>query len=90
MGAEVHVKDEVRFPGKWAFFGFDDDKLAKMIPTSAECYSCHAEKCRRGHDLRAVLSDTAGDREEEEHAQPRVCEGNSERRASPLTPRRQN
>lgn len=41
MGVEVHVKDEVRFPGKWAFFGFDDDKPAKMIPTTAECYSCH-------------------------------------------------
>lgn len=41
MGTEVHVKDEARFPGKWAFFGFDDDKLAKMIPASAECYSCH-------------------------------------------------
>ena len=22
MGLEVHVKDEARFPGKWAFFGF--------------------------------------------------------------------
>ncbi|MGA8622167.1 MAG: cytochrome P460 family protein [Candidatus Sulfotelmatobacter sp.] len=42
MGLEVHVKDEARFPGKWAFFGFDDGKTAKMIPTSAECYSCHA------------------------------------------------
>jgi hypothetical protein len=43
MGLEVHVKDESRFPGKWAFFGFDDDKPAKMLPTSADCYSCHAE-----------------------------------------------
>jgi hypothetical protein len=43
MGVEVHVKDEARFPGKWAFFGFDDGKTAKMIPTSATCYSCHAE-----------------------------------------------
>jgi hypothetical protein len=43
MGVEVHVKDEARFPGKWAFFGFDDDKPAKMIPTTAECYSCHAK-----------------------------------------------
>ena len=42
MGLEVHVKDESRFPGKWAFFGFDDAKTAKMIPTSADCYSCHA------------------------------------------------
>ena len=43
MGIEVHVKDESRFPGKWAFFGFNKEKTAKMIPLSAECYSCHAE-----------------------------------------------
>lgn len=43
MAVEVHVKDEGRFPGKWAFFGFDDAKTAKMIPTSMDCYSCHAE-----------------------------------------------
>ncbi len=42
MGLEVHVKDEARFPGKWAFFGFGDGKTAKMTPTSADCYSCHA------------------------------------------------
>jgi hypothetical protein len=42
MGREVHVKD-TRFPGKWAFFGFGDAKTATMIPTSAECYSCHAQ-----------------------------------------------
>ena len=43
MGLEVHVKDEARFPGKWAFFGFDDSKTAQMVPTAAACYSCHAE-----------------------------------------------
>jgi hypothetical protein len=43
MAVEVHVKDEARFPGKWAFFAFDDSKTAKMIPTSASCYSCHSE-----------------------------------------------
>lgn len=42
MGVEVHVKDEARFPGKWAFFAFDDSKTATMIPTGATCYSCHA------------------------------------------------
>jgi hypothetical protein len=42
MGLEVHVKDEARFPGKWAFFNSDDGKTAKMIPTVADCYSCHA------------------------------------------------
>ena len=43
MGLEVHVKDEARFPGKWAFFGFDDVKTAKMTPTGAACYTCHQD-----------------------------------------------
>ena len=43
MGIEVHVKDEARFPGKWAFFPFDDTKTAKMIPTDMSCYSCHQD-----------------------------------------------
>lgn len=43
MGLEVHVKDEARFQGKWAFFGFDDAKTAKMTPTGAACYSCHQD-----------------------------------------------
>jgi hypothetical protein len=43
MGLELHVKDEARFAGKWAFFAFDGDKPAKAIPTSADCYSCHAQ-----------------------------------------------
>jgi hypothetical protein len=42
MALEVHVKDEARFPGKWAFFGFDDGKTSKMVPTEAACYSCHS------------------------------------------------
>jgi hypothetical protein len=42
MGLEVHVKDEKRFQGKWAFFGFDDAKTAKIVPLEASCYSCHA------------------------------------------------
>lgn len=42
MGLEVHVKDEARFPGKWAFFSFRDGENSKMIPTTADCYSCHA------------------------------------------------
>jgi len=42
MGIEVHVKDEARFPSKWAFFGVDDGKTGKMFPVGAECYKCHA------------------------------------------------
>jgi hypothetical protein len=41
---EAHVKDEVRFPGKWAFFSFDRSaKSAPAIPKSASCYSCHEQ-----------------------------------------------
>jgi Cytochrome P460 len=40
---EVHVKDSARFKGGWAFFGFDKSDKAKLIPTSASCYSCHEQ-----------------------------------------------
>jgi hypothetical protein len=41
---EAHVKDEARFPGKWAFFSFDaPDKKGTLIPAKAPCYSCHAQ-----------------------------------------------
>jgi hypothetical protein len=44
MGFEVHVKDEARFPGKWAFFDFDaPDKKGTLIPSGAPCYTCHAQ-----------------------------------------------
>ncbi|MGA8491708.1 MAG: cytochrome P460 family protein [Terriglobales bacterium] len=43
MGREVHVKDESRFAGKWAFFGFDADGPAKQVPKEAACYSCHEQ-----------------------------------------------
>jgi Cytochrome P460 len=44
MGREVHVKDTARFPENgWAFFGFDSGNSAKMIPRTADCYSCHAQ-----------------------------------------------
>lgn len=42
MGMEVHVKDESRFPGKWAFFEFDSpDKNGSLFPQKAPCYTCH-------------------------------------------------
>ena len=43
MGIEAHVKDEARFPGKWAFFIFDGAQTAKMVPTNMDCYTCHAQ-----------------------------------------------
>ena len=41
MGLDIHVKDEARFQGKWAFFNFSGEKNSKMIPQTADCYSCH-------------------------------------------------
>jgi hypothetical protein len=41
MGHEVHVRDESRFQGKWAFFGFDVDGPPKQVRKESVCYSCH-------------------------------------------------
>jgi hypothetical protein len=42
MNLEVHVKDEARFPGKWAFFVSKDGKApGALMPQGAACYSCH-------------------------------------------------
>jgi hypothetical protein len=44
MGLEVHVKDQARFQGKWAFFGFRGDAVtAKMVPVTEDCYTCHRD-----------------------------------------------
>lgn len=44
MGVELHVKDESRFSGKWAFFRFaGGDTTSKMVPPKEDCYSCHAQ-----------------------------------------------
>ena len=42
MGLEVHVKDQSRFHGGWAFYDFDTPQSnGKQIPETAVCYSCH-------------------------------------------------
>jgi hypothetical protein len=41
MGVEVEVKDEKRFPNKWAFFDFDSEKPASKLPETESCYACH-------------------------------------------------
>ena len=41
MMRSVHLKDESRFPGSWAFFPFEEGKPTKQISKEAECYSCH-------------------------------------------------
>jgi hypothetical protein len=44
VGLEIEVKDESRFPGKWAFYDFGRGVTsAKPLPSTASCYSCHAQ-----------------------------------------------
>jgi hypothetical protein len=43
MTRSIHIKDESRFPGKWAFFGFGDNNTGKLLPKEAVCYSCHEQ-----------------------------------------------
>ena len=41
---EIHLKDQKRFPTKWAFFGFgNDDKTGKLFPADSACQTCHAK-----------------------------------------------
>jgi hypothetical protein len=42
-GFEVHVRDEAKTPGGWAFYEFDSEKPAQQIPVAAACYSCHQQ-----------------------------------------------
>ncbi|HLY15875.1 MAG TPA: cytochrome P460 family protein [Bryobacteraceae bacterium] len=43
-GIEAEVKDEVRFPTKWAFFSFGKgDAAGRLRPAKEGCYSCHAQ-----------------------------------------------
>ena len=78
MGVEIHVKDEARFPGKWAFFIFDNAKTAKMVPPdSVICYSCHAQHAAVDTTFVQFLPDSIADREEQGNAQRHVPEGDS-------------
>ena len=42
---EASVKDESRFPGKWAYFDFGRDMKPQVqaLPTTERCYACHAD-----------------------------------------------
>jgi len=44
VALEFHIKDQARFPNKWAFFGFDaSDKIAKPRPANSACQTCHSK-----------------------------------------------
>src|SRR6185312_8780508 len=43
VSMELHVKDQKRFPGQWAFFVTDGRAPARYVAPGAACYSCHAD-----------------------------------------------
>ena len=43
-GLEAHVKDEARFPNKWAFFDLGTSaRAAKPLAANSDCQTCHAK-----------------------------------------------
>jgi Cytochrome P460 len=51
MGLAVEVKDEERFPEKWAYFGFrGDDKTAAANPKQ-DCWDCHDNNAAVEHSF---------------------------------------
>ncbi len=43
VGIETHVKDQKRFPRKWAFFGFQNGSATSEPPAAetSSCFTCH-------------------------------------------------
>jgi hypothetical protein len=39
---EAEVKDEARFPQKWAFFGFGKKDVGTVNPATSSCNKCHS------------------------------------------------
>ena len=43
-GLEIHLKDQARFPTRWAFFEFGTTlRTAKPLPQDSVCQTCHAK-----------------------------------------------
>jgi hypothetical protein len=43
LSVEAAVKDEGRFPQKWAYFGFGQGDKAGPLPATSGCNSCHSQ-----------------------------------------------
>ena len=43
VALEAAVKDEKRFPEKWAYFGFGRSDKATPLPSTSSCNSCHSQ-----------------------------------------------
>jgi len=49
IGLAVEVKDEIRFPEKWAYFGFSEDAKAAEAKPKQQCWQCHNDHAAVEH-----------------------------------------
>lgn len=52
-GLDVEVKDESRFPNKWAYFNFSStaQSAAAITPSKNDCWSCHEKNAAVEHSF---------------------------------------
>jgi hypothetical protein len=51
MGLGVEVKDESRFPDKWAYFNFDESSKSAQANPKAACWQCHEDHAAVEHSF---------------------------------------
>ena len=51
MGMGVEVKDESRFPDKWAYFNFDESSKSAQANPKAACWQCHEDHAAVEHSF---------------------------------------
>lgn len=53
VGLDVELKDESRFPDKWAYFGFgnEDESAAATKPSKNDCWNCHDQNAAVEHSF---------------------------------------
>jgi Cytochrome P460 len=51
MGLGVEVKDESRFPDKWAYFNFDESSKSAQVNPKAGCWQCHEDHAAVEHSF---------------------------------------
>ena len=53
MGLDVEVKDETRFPDKWAYFNFEGaaQTAASITPSRNDCWNCHDQHAAVEHSF---------------------------------------
>lgn len=51
MGIGVEVKDENRFPDKWAYFSFDEGSTSARANPKEACWQCHEDHAAVEHSF---------------------------------------